>query len=118
MGAALHEQALIVDHPRGIQILAGCSHPGIVPIVERARQVFPQKPVALVAGGFHLRATPVTELRKIADDLKSLGVQGIAPTHCSGEEAKRILRELWGPKFLSFDLGETLRHSSSDWELE
>jgi 7,8-dihydropterin-6-yl-methyl-4-(beta-D-ribofuranosyl)aminobenzene 5'-phosphate synthase len=109
MGAPLSEQALVLEHPDGLHIIAGCSHPGIVAIVERAREMFPEAPVALVAGGFHLRSTGVGEIREIADDLERLGVLKIAPSHCTGDTAKRIFRERWGKRFVSLDLGDTYR---------
>jgi 7,8-dihydropterin-6-yl-methyl-4-(beta-D-ribofuranosyl)aminobenzene 5'-phosphate synthase len=109
LGEPLSEQALVLEHPDGLHIIAGCSHPGIVAIVERAKEMLPETQVALVAGGFHLRSTGEEELRKIASDLERLGVRKIGPTHCTGDAAKRIFRERWGERFVSFDLGDTYR---------
>jgi 7,8-dihydropterin-6-yl-methyl-4-(beta-D-ribofuranosyl)aminobenzene 5'-phosphate synthase len=109
MGAPLSEQALVLEHPDGLHIVAGCSHPGIVAIVERAKEMFPETPVALVAGGFHLRSTDVAEIREIADDLERLGVREIAPSHCTGDAAKRTFHERWGKGFVDFDLGDAYR---------
>jgi len=109
MGSPLSEQALVLEHPDGLHIIAGCSHPGIVAIVERAKEMFPETPVALVAGGFHLRSTGVGEIREIAGELERLGVRKIAPSHCTGDEAKRIFHERWGKRFVTYDLGDTYR---------
>jgi 7,8-dihydropterin-6-yl-methyl-4-(beta-D-ribofuranosyl)aminobenzene 5'-phosphate synthase len=109
MGAPLSEQALILEHPDGLQVLVGCSHPGIVAIVKRAREMFPETPIAFVGGGFHLRSTGEVEIRKIADALERLGVRKIGPSHCTGPQAVTIFREQWGEYFVSFDLGDTYR---------
>jgi 7,8-dihydropterin-6-yl-methyl-4-(beta-D-ribofuranosyl)aminobenzene 5'-phosphate synthase len=109
MGAPLSEQALVLDLPNGLHVIVGCSHPGIVTIVERVREMFPEKPIALVAGGFHLRSTGEDEIRQIASDLERLGVRKIGPSHCTGSQAVRIFRELWGENFVTFDLGDTYR---------
>ena len=109
MGAHLSEQALVIERSDGLHVLVGCSHPGIVDIVKLVKEEFPGKPIAFVGGGFHLRSTPEPEIREIAAELDELGVRKIGPAHCSGDAAKRIIRELWGDRFVSFDLGDTVR---------
>ena len=107
MGGTLSEQALVLDAPDGLHIITGCSHPGVVGIVENAKGMFPDKPIALVAGGFHLRSTGSEDLGKIAADLERLGVRKIGPSHCTGDAAKSLFRERWQSRFVSFDLGDT-----------
>jgi len=109
MGAPLSEQALVLDHPDGLHVIVGCSHPGIVAIVERVREMFPETPIAFVGGGLHLRSTGKEEIRKIADALESLGVRKIGPSHCTGGTAVGIFRDRWGENFVSFDLGDPYR---------
>jgi 7,8-dihydropterin-6-yl-methyl-4-(beta-D-ribofuranosyl)aminobenzene 5'-phosphate synthase len=107
MGGTLSEQALVLDLPAGLHIITGCSHPGIVRIVENVKRMFPDRPIALVAGGFHLRSTESEELQKIAADLERLGVRKIGPSHCTGDAVKSLFRERWQSRFVSFDLGDT-----------
>jgi len=109
MGAPFFEQALVLEHLDGLHIIVGCSHPGIVTLVERAKTMFPDTPIALVAGGFHLRSTGEQEVRQVAAALARLGVQKIGPSHCTGASAVRIFRERWGDRFISFDLGDSYR---------
>ena len=70
IGAPLSEQALVIERQDGLYIIAGCSHPGIVAIVERVIDMFPNRAIALVAGGFHLRSRSQAEIREIAATLK------------------------------------------------
>ncbi len=107
MGGTLSEQALVLDPPDGLHIITGCSHPGIVGIVENVKRMFPDRPIALVAGGFHLGSTDSEDLGKIAADLERLGVRKIGPSHCTGDAAKSLFRERWQSRFVSFDLGDT-----------
>jgi len=109
MGAPLSEQALVLENPDGLHVVVGCSHPGIVAIVERVREMFPETPIAFVGGGFHLRSTGEEEVQRIAADLERLGVQKIGPSHCTGEPAVNIFRDRWGKNFVNFDLGDTYR---------
>ena len=109
MGAPLSEQALVLEHADGLHVIVGCSHPGIVAIVRRVQEMFPETPIAFVGGGFHLRSTGEQEIQRIASELEELGVRKIGPSHCTGGPAVEIFRDRWGKNFVSFDLGDTHR---------
>jgi 7,8-dihydropterin-6-yl-methyl-4-(beta-D-ribofuranosyl)aminobenzene 5'-phosphate synthase len=104
MGSWVKEQSLVIDTPRGLVIVTGCAHPGIVQIVSRAKNWL-QKEVYLVLGGFHLAGEPPEELHRVAAGLKKLGVKKIAPSHCTGEEARKVLRDEWGANFVASGVG-------------
>ena len=107
-GVPFAEQALVLESENGLVLLAGCSHPGIVKIVEAVKKQFGDKKIDLVAGGFHLRSTPESELTTIAASLRKLGVESIAPSHCTGDLAAEVFRKSWDKEVRSFDLGDTL----------
>ncbi len=98
----LREQSLIIDTPKGLIVVTGCAHPGIVNIVKKAKELL-NKNIYLVLGGFHLMAYSEKEVKKIINDLKGLGVEKIAPSHCTGGRPIELFREAWGENF--FDLG-------------
>ena len=102
-----NEQSLVILTDHGSIVLTGCAHPGVVEIVERAKSVTKQT-VLLVAGGFHLLADYGSSLEKIASRLKALGVQYVAPTHCSGEEARSVMAKVFGDKFLEGGVGRVI----------
>lgn len=107
-GLPLAEQALVLDTENGLVVLVGCSHPGIVRIVETVKAHFRSKKVALVCGGFHLSRTPESDVEAIAASLHDLGVASLAPNHCTGDDATEVFRRIWGVEVLSFNLGDTL----------
>ncbi len=107
MGNSIIEQSLILDAPSGLVIVTGCSHPGIVKIVRRARQV-EDKEIDLVIGGFHLGRKPDDEVGDIIKELKDLGVKRVAPTHCTGNRAIELFREAWGDDFIDAGLGRVI----------
>ena len=49
----LSEQVLLFETEKGLVVITGCAHPGIVNILEAARKRL-DKPIHLVLGGFHL----------------------------------------------------------------
>ncbi len=101
------EQALIVKTDRGLIILTGCAHPGIVNIVRRAKEISGER-ILLVMGGFHLIQTPATEVEKVAKELRVLGVERIAPSHCTGEPAIEIFKKEYGADFVPSGAGKIL----------
>lgn len=104
VGSRIKEQSLVLDTPRGLVIVTGCAHPGIVRIVRQAKNWL-QKEVYLVLGGFHLAGQPLEELERVAKELKQLGVKKVAPSHCTGDAARKVLRDLWGPNFVASGVG-------------
>ena len=106
--AFLAEQALIVKTSKGLVILTGCAHPGIVRIVKHVKQQFPRTPIHLVAGGFHLMNADKRMVSVIADELMRLGVKKVGPTHCTGDDAEKIFQEKFGKAFVKIRVGTLL----------
>lgn len=102
-----NEHALIILTDRGTIILTGCAHPGVVEIVEHTKAVTNQD-VLLVMGGFHLLMDGASSIRKKAARLKQLGVQHVAPSHCTGSEAMGILAEAFGNRFIESGAGRVV----------
>lgn len=103
----ISEQALILDNDDGLHVITGCAHAGILSIVGRAKQMFPEKPILLVAGGFHLVNATEPEIRNISSRLRQMGTRTIAPSHCTGRSATEIFRKEWGEDYLRLYLGHT-----------
>jgi len=104
LGAAMHEQSLVLDTGDGIVVITGCAHPGIVGIVRKAKQLA-EGDVLLVMGGFHLMGAPESVVARAAADLKDLGVRQVSPTHCTGDAAIEQFRETFGESFTPGGVG-------------
>ena len=92
--------------PKGLVIVTGCAHPGIVQIVSQAKNWL-RKKVYLLVGVFHLEGQPQRELQRIAVELRKLGVGKVAPSHCAGDTARKLFRNLWIQNFVESGLGAT-----------
>jgi 7,8-dihydropterin-6-yl-methyl-4-(beta-D-ribofuranosyl)aminobenzene 5'-phosphate synthase len=101
------EQALIMDTSEGLVVVTGCAHPGIVPVAEAARRLT-GRPIHLLMGGFHLRDESEAGIRRIITGLRALDVEKVAPSHCTGETARALLREAWGEDFIEGGLGAVI----------
>jgi 7,8-dihydropterin-6-yl-methyl-4-(beta-D-ribofuranosyl)aminobenzene 5'-phosphate synthase len=93
------EQALFIQTKKGLVIVSGCGHPGIVNVVTQAKRSF-DKRIYMVIGGFHLSSANKDRILKTMDGLKALGVDRIAPTHCTGFEALKMMSD----RFVGFDM--------------
>ena len=109
LNTVISEQALVIGKGESIYIITGCSHPGIVELIEESKKIFPEKSIMLVAGGFHLRNHTEEEIREISLKFKELGVKNIGPSHCTGENAIKIFKEEWKDNFIRLYLGDEYR---------
>jgi len=107
MGFWIKEQSLIIRTERGLIIITGCAHPGIVEIVKRAKELLKDN-VLLVVGGFHLLGYNEGKVREIVSDLKSLGVKYVAPCHCSGDLARKVFKEVYGDRYINVGVGKVI----------
>ena len=104
LGDWIKEQALVIETARGLVVITGCAHPGIVNIVHQAQELVGGE-VYLVLGGFHLGSVSAAEIATIVEDFQRLGVQRTAPCHCSGDVARRLFEETYGEDFVPAGVG-------------
>ena len=91
------EQALVVVTPKGLLVLTGCSHPGVVELVEAAEKLTGTNSVRLLVGGFHLLDRDANQIAGIIVRLQQLNVAEAVATHCSGDLAIKMFRKAFGP---------------------
>jgi len=105
----LEEQALVVDASDGLVVMTGCAHPGIVRIVKAAHEQRPNRPIALVMGGFHLLSAGRSEVSRIIQAFRRLGVKRVAPSHCTGDAARRQFQKAYGDDYIAGGLGRIIK---------
>ncbi len=108
LGTWIKEQSLIVNTEKGLILITGCAHPGVVNIVDKVKEMFPEKNVFLVLGGFHLSGTSDSELKGIIKDFRKLGVQKAAPCHCSGDRCRELFKEEYKEDFIENGVGKII----------
>ena len=106
-GGYMPEQALVIRTKKGLILITGCSHPGIVRIVEKVKEKFFNEKIYLVMGGFHLMDKDRRTVEIILEHFKNLGVIKVGPTHCTGYEARSIFKERYKEAFVQVKTGET-----------
>jgi 7,8-dihydropterin-6-yl-methyl-4-(beta-D-ribofuranosyl)aminobenzene 5'-phosphate synthase len=102
------EQALVVSTPRGLVVVTGCAHPGIVDVVTRVKRAFGTE-VLLVAGGFHLRRADEGTVEATVKALHELGLRHVAPCHCTGDAARAVFARVLGDRCHLLHVGSRLQ---------
>lgn len=110
LGDNIKEQSLILDTKNGLVVITGCSHPGIVNIVRKSKELL-GKEVYMVFGGFHLMSHSSDMINDIITELKYLGVKKVGPTHCSGDEAIHLFKQAFGKDFIQMGTGQVIKIS-------
>ncbi|MGD8414316.1 MAG: MBL fold metallo-hydrolase [Candidatus Latescibacterota bacterium] len=86
---------------KGLVILSGCAHSGIVNTARYATEVTGVDRVFAVMGGFHLTGRDFeTTIGPTVDALKALNPTYIVPTHCTGRSAVMRIEKEMPDKFL------------------
>lgn len=106
-GAPLPEQYLAIKTLKGLIVITGCAHPGIVEIAQHARMSF-DSDIRLLIGGFHLKDNPYGINMSIVKRVKELGVRQVMPFHCTGKEAQDIFRKEYGGDCIMADEGKII----------
>lgn len=106
----LDDQALVLSlGDRGLVILSGCGHAGIVNTVRHARRLTGINAVAAVIGGFHLSG-PMFEpiIVPTVEALAELSPSLLAPAHCTGWKAVHQLARRFPDAFVMSTVGTTI----------
>lgn len=105
------EQGLVIDvKDRGLVVLTGCAHAGVLNTIDRAREISGHKPVHAVIGGFHLGfpTTPRENVSLTIDGMGERGVAHIIPMHCSGLHAHAAFLDQMPDRYVQPAVGTTL----------
>jgi len=90
------DQSLVLNTPKGLVVITGCGHAGIINILTFSREQFPDQPVQAIVGGLHLFPATDDQLNWTADKLKDFKVANLLGAHCTGIEAVYRIRERLG----------------------
>ena len=96
---------------KGLVIITGCSHAGIINITNQAIQLTGCSKIEGIIGGLHLIEASDTVINRTVDELARLNVSWISAGHCTGFTAQAILYRVFAKRFsplrtgMQFELG-------------
>jgi len=107
----LDDQALIVNlKDKGLVILTGCGHSGIINTVNYAKRISGVDRVYAIIGGFHLDGSyfdPIIDLT--VESLKEVSPRYVVPSHCTGLRASSKMLAAMPSSYIENSVGTTLR---------
>lgn len=107
LGKLIKEQFLIIRTKAGLIIMTGCAHPGILKMVEAARDSA-DGDILLVMGGFHLEWATTGRIQKVISAFRQLHVQYVGPCHCCGHRARSLFERCYGKNYINIGAGKVI----------
>jgi 7,8-dihydropterin-6-yl-methyl-4-(beta-D-ribofuranosyl)aminobenzene 5'-phosphate synthase len=86
------EVMLVIDTPKGLVAMLGCSHPGMRNMLDTAKSRL-GKPIYAVLGGTHLVEASHDSMGVSLEYLHTTGIEVIGVSHCTGPGAMKTLGE-------------------------
>ena len=94
---------------KGLVIISGCAHSGIINTIQHAIEVTGVSQVYLIMGGFHLSGTLFEPLiNQTTEELKKFNPTFVIPTHCTGHKAILNIEKEMPTQFILNMSGTTL----------
>jgi len=101
------EKSLVINlESKGLIILSGCGHRGIINTIEYAKEITGIHHVHAVIGGFHLTGkTSMDKIENTVEAMKVINPDYVVPTHCTGWKAMYMFADTMPEKFLLNTVG-------------
>jgi len=90
---------------KGLVIVTGCSHAGIVNIVKHSVEMTGENRIAAILGGFHLLAASEERIGKTVAALSQFDIELISAGHCTGFKAQAALYQAFKDRFKPLQTG-------------
>jgi 7,8-dihydropterin-6-yl-methyl-4-(beta-D-ribofuranosyl)aminobenzene 5'-phosphate synthase len=98
----LDDQAVVINvRDRGLVVVTGCGHAGIVNIARYALALTGESRIYGLLGGFHLNG-PMFEplIDRVCTDLAAMQPSLVVPAHCTGWRAQHALARVFGEAYV------------------
>lgn len=100
--------SLVVETSRGLVLLLGCAHAGLINIMEYVRERFEGWPIHAVVGGTHLGFAGEEQFEETLAALDRFQVERVGVSHCTGLARGARLAARLGERFFFAAVGTVL----------
>jgi 7,8-dihydropterin-6-yl-methyl-4-(beta-D-ribofuranosyl)aminobenzene 5'-phosphate synthase len=104
----LDDQSLILDTEKGLVLVLGCAHSGVVNIIHQVIQKTGKDKFYAILGGTHLDFLTLEQLDESIKTLKKIKIKKIGVCHCTGMRAAFRLHQEFGDRFFYGHVGSGL----------
>jgi len=102
------DRALILDTAKGLVVVLGCSHRGVINTLNHVTQIAGRNTIHAILGGLHLGKASDEKLANIIDHLHTFGLDKIGVGHCTGPKAFVALANAFGDKVFLNTVGSVM----------
>jgi 7,8-dihydropterin-6-yl-methyl-4-(beta-D-ribofuranosyl)aminobenzene 5'-phosphate synthase len=100
--------SLVVRTGRGLVLILGCAHAGMINILEHVTTRFPGERIYAVIGGTHLGFSSDEQFEATLARIDEYGIERIGVSHCTGLEKAAMLHARLGERFFFGTVGAVL----------
>lgn len=97
--------SIICILPQGLVLLTGCSHAGIISIINKAVKLTGIDKLVAVIGGFHLIDANDDRIDQTLETLYDMNIEQIYTGHCTGLKAETKMLMALGKRFHKLHTG-------------
>ena len=101
----LDDQALYFTSAKGVVIILGCAHAGVVNTMQYVAEMTSAETIHCAMGGMHLVNASDERIALTLDAFRAFGVERIGPVHCTGERAVAHFRDECADRLLRCSAG-------------
>ncbi len=102
------DAALAVQTPKGLVVVLGCAHAGMVNTVEHFRRRLGTLPIHVIIGGTHLGPSSAEQFEATVHYLQQLGSTRVCACHCTGLQQTAILQNRLPKRVFFASVGSVL----------
>jgi len=104
----LDDQALFIESAKGLVVVFGCAHSGVVNTLDYISKSTGQNKIYAVIGGMHLANASRIRIANTIEAFKKYEIQKIVPLHCTGQGAVGNFKNAFGDKCIYSGTGEQI----------
>ncbi len=101
----LDDQSVVIETEKGLFIILGCCHSGIINTLSYIVQKMGQRHIYAVIGGTHLGPVSDEQRRKSIYALKAFDIERLGVSHCTRLETASQLASEFGDRFFFCNVG-------------
>lgn len=105
------DQALWVRTPKGIVVVLGCAHAGVVNTLDQISRLTGAQEIHAVIGGLHLANADELRLLRTLKTFEGYRLQLLGPCHCTGSQAQAMIAGKFKDEYCAIHAGRSIYFS-------
>lgn len=103
------DQAMFFDTPKGLVVLLGCSHAGVVNTLDYVVKLTGKERIYSIIGGLHLLSSSQERIEQTISVFQKYDVQRIGLAHCTGANATRQISNVFPDRCFACSTGSQVK---------